>query len=279
MNEIIFSNKKMPVSSGWGLLAASEPFYHADRTVDFNVMLYVFEGTIFVTEDGLDYAVNEGELLFLKKGVRHFGKREIPKGTRWFFVHFYFDEEPAEDFFSSDRQLPAYSPACFSAVLPKYLTGLRGSPTEEKILELWQKCSSEDSFKAWYANLWLSELLSFIALKGRDEPPQRLSDRIEEFLRKHLSEPFSAAAAEREFYLSYKRLAAVFKAEKGVSMQQCHDRLKMEEACRLLRSTLMPVSEAAAAVGFADPLYFSRRFRQIVGKSPTEFRRSAAEMF
>ena len=90
---------------------------------------------------------------------------------------------------------------------------------------------------------------------------------------------FALWTVEREFYLSYKRLAAVFKAEKGISMQQCHDRLKMEEACRLLRSTLMPVSEAAAAVGFADPLYFSRRFRQIVGKSPTEFRRAAAEMF
>ena len=281
MNEIIFNNASMPVVSGCGLLAASEPFFHTDRTADFHVMIYVLEGTIFVTEEDMDFEVNRGGLLFLKRGIRHFGKREIPRGTRWFYAHFYFDEEPVpEDFFASDKQILPYSPTRYSAVLPKDLTGLRGSETEKRILELWEQCSSDDISKGWYVNLRLAELLGFIALREWEKPaPKRLSDRIEEYLASHISEPFSAKEAEREFYLSYKRLAAVFKEEKGISMQQRHDRMRMDEACRLLRSTLIPVSDVAAAVGFSDPLYFSRRFREIIGSSPTEFRRSAAEMY
>ena len=281
MNEIIFNNATMPVAGGLGLLAASEPFYHADRTADFHVMIYVLEGEIYVTEGEEDYEVGRGGLLFLKSGIRHFGKREIPRGTRWFYVHFYFDEKPVpEDYFTSDKQIKPYIPTKYSAPLPKFLTGLRGSETEEKILGLWELCSSDDISKGWHINLRLAELLGFLALREWEKPaPKRLSDRIEEYLSENMSEPFSAKELEHEFYLSYKRLAAVFKEERGISMQQLCDRLKTDEACRLLRSTFMPVNAVAAAVGYSDPLYFSRRFSEKTGTSPTEFRRSAAEMY
>lgn len=281
LNEIIFNNSAMPIVCGCGLLAASEAFFHADRTADFNVLIYVLEGVIYVTEGDEDHEIKRGELLFLKHGVRHFGKREIPKGTRWFYVHFYFEDNPDyEDYFSSNRQILPYSPSSYSAALPKFFTGLHGSETEDRIMGLWERCSSDNCFKGWYANLWLAELLSFLALKSSENAaPERLSDRIAGYLEDHISDAFSAKAIEREFFLSYKRSAAVFKAETGISMQQYHDRLKMNEACRLLRSTLMPVGEVAAAVGYSDPLYFSRRFRELMGSSPSGFRKSAAELF
>lgn len=271
----------MPVVSGCGLLAASEPFFHADRVAAFNVMIYVLEGAIYVTEGEVDHAVKRGELLFLKSGVRHFGKQEIPKGTRWFYVHFFLEEQPdCEDFNRSEKQINPYAPTRYSAPLPKRLTGLSGSETEEKILAFWERCSSEDRFKGWYVNLWLAELLGFIALSETGvSSPQRLSDRIAAYLSGHIDEPFSSKRLEQEFFLSYKRMAAVFKSEKGMTMQQYHDRLKIDEACRLLKSTLIPVSEAAAAVGYSDALYFSRRFREITGQSPTQYRKNAAEMF
>ncbi|MGN1105687.1 MAG: helix-turn-helix domain-containing protein [Huintestinicola sp.] len=263
MNEIIFNNTSMPVVSSCGLLAASEPFYHIDRTADFNVMIYVLEGAIYVTEDEEDFEITRGGLIFLKNGIHHFGKREIPKGTRWFYAHFYFDENPA------------YESIFFP--LPKRLEGLSGSTSEKRIMEYSEFCSSESECRERYINLRFAELLSFLAYsKNENSPPQRLSDRICDYLSENISAPFSAKAVEGEFFLSYKRLAAVFKAEKGMSMQQYHDRLKMTEARRLLSSTLMTVTEAAMAVGFQDPLYFSKRFREMTGCSPTEYRRAAA---
>ena len=69
-------------------------------------------------------------------------------------------------------------------------------------------------------------------------------------------------------------MAAVFKRERGETMQQYHTRLRMNTACYLLKSTLMSVREIAAETGYSDALYFSRCFRAAKGMSPTEFRRS-----
>lgn len=263
MNEIIYNNTSMPVVSGCGLLAASEPFYHIDRTAKFNVMIYVFEGAIYVTEEETDFEVAKGGLIFLKNGVHHFGKREIPRGTRWLYAHFYFDESPVYE--------SIFSP------LPKHLEGLSGSETENRLMSFCDFISSEDGASDRYINLRFAELLSFLAFDRREcAPPSRLSDRICTYLSGNISAPFCAKAIEGEFFLSYKRLAAVFKEETGMSMQQYHDSLKMAEARRLLSSTLMSVGEVAMAAGYSDPLYFSRRFHELTGSSPTEYRRAAA---
>lgn len=265
MNEIAFTNRVLPSCCGSGLLASSEPFYHADRIIDFHVLIYVLEGTIYVTEDGIDYVIGSGDLFFLKSGIRHFGKKEIPRGTRWFYCHFHSGEPTADQ---------------LSAHLPKKLSGLRESETERRILSFNEYASSDDICKAWLLDLKLAELLTFLVLgESRLSETQSLSRSIAQYLSENISKPFSAAALERRFFLSYKRLAAVFKAETGQTMQQYHDRIKMAEAEKLLCSTMMTVAEISVSVGYSDPLYFSRRFRKLTGKSPTGFRRKAAEQF
>jgi AraC-like DNA-binding protein len=44
----------------------------------------------------------------------------------------------------------------------------------------------------------------------------------------------------------------------------------MEKALQLCRQKQRLVKEIAAAVGYEDPLYFSRAFRRYFGRSPTE---------
>ena len=50
--------------------------------------------------------------------------------------------------------------------------------------------------------------------------------------------------------------------------------ISRREACRLLRTTTLGVSEIAARLGFGDALYFSRRFRQKTGSSPSQYRKA-----
>ena len=276
MNNIIFNNICMPILNGCDLCAASEPFYHADRTIDFNVLIYVIEGTIYVTENDIDYAVNAGEMLFLKNGLRHFGKREIPKGTRWYFVHFYFSEQPAlEEFTPSSTPIQQYEPVKFSRTLPKFMSDLNGSRIEKKLAELVEYFHSDDNMKKWNINLRLHDLLTEIAMYNAvDERPRKLSDRIADYINSHYTEPFSARILEKEFFLSYKYMAAVFKKETGRTMQQYHTFLRMTEACRLLKSTLMSIGEISERVGYQDMLYFSRCFHSTYGMSPIEYRRN-----
>ena len=51
------------------------------------------------------------------------------------------------------------------------------------------------------------------------------------------------------------------------------NKVRMEFAKKPLCCSDESIAEIAAAVGFGDPNYFSRVFTQIIGISPTEFRK------
>lgn len=296
MNEINLSNTQMPIVSSCDFLVAAEAFYHADRITDFHVLIYVTDGCIYVTEEQTDYAVRPGGLLFLKSGVRHFGKHRIERGTRWHYVHFYLDQQAEA---SRQRQIRLQGdgnrlsegcPTPLFLTLPKTLTDLSCSRLEAQILSFtdcfhrslpqkdWQTASKAsypaDPDKVWHQNqLFLSLLTEIAGHSQAQQPAFSLGDQIAGYLTDHYAAPFSAALLEQHFFLSYKHMAAVFKKEKQMTMQQFHTRVRMNVACRLLRSTLLPVGEISLRVGYRDMLYFSRCFHSFVGMSPTEYRR------
>lgn len=278
MNEIVISTTCQPVICGCDSLAVSEPFYHADRILDFNVLIYVVEGVVYVSEEGTDYEIGAGELLFLKKGVRHYGKKEISRGTKWYYAHFFLDGPKTEckDFQPDAASIGADEPLAFFDIIPKKLSGLKNGQIEKNFSELVDYCHSGDSLKRMRVNGMFCSLLTDIALsKYMEKKPETLSERICAWLNEHCSEGFSASKLERQFFLSYKRMAAVFKKEQGKTMQQYHTDRRMSRACYLLRSTLLPVNEIADEIGYDDPLYFSRCFHAIVGVSPSSYRLSA----
>lgn len=264
MKQIRITDAQMPRVLGQGLLATAEGFTHADRQLPFHVLIYVLEGAIYVTEDGTDHAVGPGEMLFLHSDLRHYGKRPIPRGTRWYYIHF---------------ELPAPADAAreedgAELVLPKKLTGLAGSGIESELAALVENSRSRDGHIRWYLNQQLFVLLSHIGhLSAHEEETPELSERIARYLNRHLYSPFGTKELEQAFFLSYKHMAAVFKKRFGQTMHAYHQNLRMEEAARLLRETLLPVGEVSDKLGFADQLYFSRCFRRHAGVSPSEYRR------
>ena len=64
--QIAISESDFPIVADCDCLRATEAFYHMDRVTDFCVMIYVTEGIMYVTEDGHDYEISPGEILFLK---------------------------------------------------------------------------------------------------------------------------------------------------------------------------------------------------------------------
>lgn len=280
MNEIVISTSAFPIVNYGDFLVAQEPFVHIDRIADFNVLIYVTAGTIFVTEDGQDYEINAGELLILKAGVHHFGKYKIPAGTAWHYVHFYTADcpfLPVYDPYSDNETALSYNEKMlFMTVVPKKTAMLVGSRIEKEISQLTSSFSSQKPLRRWNANAQLFAILTECAFRDFEEKPYTLplSERISEYLREHLFENFSANALEKHFYLSYKHMAAVFRKEKQTTMQQYHSELRINEACRLLRSSMLTVGEISAQLGFSDMLYFSRCFKKLTGVCPTQYRKN-----
>lgn len=63
----------------------------------------------------------------------------------------------------------------------------------------------------------------------------------------------------------------------GTSFTEVLTGIRMKEAKRLLIETSKPVKEISILVGFQNPNYFSRIFKEMVGLSPREFRMNKVE--
>lgn len=72
--------------------------------------------------------------------------------------------------------------------------------------------------------------------------------------------------------MSPSHLSALFRRATGGGPGAFHTSLKMARARSMLDTTTMTVAEVAGAVGYPDPLYFSRHFRRVHGVNPTTYR-------
>ncbi len=67
-------------------------------------------------------------------------------------------------------------------------------------------------------------------------------------------------------------LFSLFKSVTGRAPVEFFICLRMQRARALLISSNLTIKEIAAALGYDDPLYFSRRFKGVIGVAPRKYR-------
>lgn len=81
----------------------------------------------------------------------------------------------------------------------------------------------------------------------------------------------------RNLGVSYETFRKGFQKQFGMSPVLYRTRRRLEVACRLLQLTTMTHHSIAAHLGFVDEFHFSKRFKQIVGVGPREYRRASGQ--
>lgn len=105
-------------------------------------------------------------------------------------------------------------------------------------------------------------------------PEERAILEIRDYLKLHYLEPHDFSQLARNHGLSDSTFRRRWAALVGMPPARYVMRLKIEEACRLLVETGLKVGEVAQALGFSDPLYFSRRFHLVTGVTAAAYRLS-----
>jgi AraC-like DNA-binding protein len=98
----------------------------------------------------------------------------------------------------------------------------------------------------------------------------RARDAIDRTYAEHLDVPAVAAVA----HVSEAHFIRSFRATFGETPHRYLQRRRVERAMFLLRQTDQSVTDICLDVGFASLGTFTRTFRDIVGETPTAFRRS-----
>lgn len=94
------------------------------------------------------------------------------------------------------------------------------------------------------------------------------------YLEHRFREKMTLADLSLKFHVSPSYLSRVFKRRMGMGLIDYINHLRIEEACRLLRSTDWSITLVASNVGYDEIAYFSRRFRKQTGQSARDYRKS-----
>lgn len=109
-------------------------------------------------------------------------------------------------------------------------------------------------------------------MRGEVTGGQSVAQKVAQWIREKYHQPLRIAQIARQYHFSRNHIYTLFRQEYGLSPQAYLLRVRMEWAQRLLATGTFSVHEVASMVGFQDPLYFSRVFRQYVGVPPSTFR-------
>lgn len=95
------------------------------------------------------------------------------------------------------------------------------------------------------------------------------------YVTEHYSEPIRQRSMSTLCHLSSSEFSRAFRREQGVTFARFLVESRIAKARELLTKSDMTITEVAYSVGFNDPSYFSRAFRNSVGVSASEYQQQA----
>ena len=119
-------------------------------------------------------------------------------------------------------------------------------------------------------------LLAFLVSRCEEKRVVRANIRdcarmAAEYIVAHCEEPITVEWLAEYAGVSHSSLYRRFVELFGVSPKRFLLEYRVERACQMLVSTELSVQEISNSVGFEDPFYFSRAFKEIKGMSPRQY--------
>ena len=109
---------------------------------------------------------------------------------------------------------------------------------------------------------------------GEGTPEEDEISQVVRYMEEHYSDPeISITALADAFELPTARFSVSFKEKMGMSPLEYLTLLRVEYAKELLSSTGLTIREISTQSGYYDPGSFIRRFKQVTGETPLQYRR------
>lgn len=108
--------------------------------------------------------------------------------------------------------------------------------------------------------------------------PTKQSDYVKQclqYIHRHYMDPLSLEALSDHLHISSFYLSHLFKESTGTSINRYLNEFRIKRSAHMLKATTLSVSDIATQCGFEYAHYFSRQFKQIMGISPSLFRKDS----
>ena len=100
-----------------------------------------------------------------------------------------------------------------------------------------------------------------------------LVEQVQNYLFQHMNENITLSDLGEIFGINYSSLSNIFSSATGQTIIEYLTFIRILHAKELLINTDKKIYEICSEIGYPEPKYFIKRFRQIVGVTPKEYRK------
>jgi AraC-like DNA-binding protein len=242
---------------------------------DYEVVLMI-EGTATYVANGTEHRAPPGSVILGRPGVREHYLWDVSGLTRHAYFHFDIEHLPGD--LPAPERWPTIilQPELFMSPLIRHLIHRIAAHPE------WPTFSPEPD-ECRIVECLLRVLLH--PVEGPDssnrqwpEPIQQALNVMRQRLDEHARHPLPLRELARRAGVSDKHLCRLFQAHLGHPPMRTYLLLKLQLAMAMLGRSNLAIKEIADRCGFGNPLYFTRCFTRVYGRSPTETRRALLRM-
>ncbi|MEE0894171.1 MAG: AraC family transcriptional regulator [Treponema sp.] len=115
--------------------------------------------------------------------------------------------------------------------------------------------------------------LSQIHTQNEDASEKKIKEIIEYF-QYSMKDKITLDQVSRMFATNRTTLNSMFNKKYGLSAIAYLNKMRIENASIMLTNTAMPICDIAERTGFTDESYFSKAYKKMTGKTPSEYRLS-----
>ena len=227
-------------------------------------LILIVQGQYEYRESGLVMAVQAGEILWIEPGTRH-TFRHVDAQAVGIISSIHLELLATGSWAAGDYRL-THAPERLTRVNdPAYL--------QERFWRMAQVFGSYLHQRERLTSAIAREILILLMSHWQQPTTAKLSPRMEEmltFIRHHLQQPLSRQELAATFGVSPEHINLLFRRELGMTPSAVINRERVMLAYRLIHEQGKSVKEAAYAVGYQDPFYFSRVFKRTLGIPPSQ---------
>lgn len=224
--------------------------HHVNRTLPYDVLLLVFEGTLRFSEDGVEYEVNSGHYHIQKAYSVQRGDY-VSDSPKYFYVHFNAEWTDSPYSLATDGR---FSYTQFKEMI-KTLDKLSHSV-----------CSYIEKTKIFY------EILCTLD-SNNHQNQSSIANIICNYLNNHYINDISLDDICSAFNYSKNHIINIFKDEYHVTPIEYLNDLRLKKTMHLLEGTSKSAEDISVVCGFKCYSNFYKLFKRKTGLSPTEWRK------
>lgn len=244
---------------------------------------FVTAGQVVLTVGKERAVLREGEGFFINRGIPHgFARAEDPMSSQCSVV---FDPSivggRVDSVFWQRYVQPVLSAASMTW-LRLALPEDRQEDAAEPVRQAWEACRSEKPGYELKVRNMLTELMVYLERHRPEEQPVHMrrilrdNERIRlmlSYIQTHFSEELTTADIAASAMISVSEALRCFHNTVGMTPIQCAKNYRIQQAAARIGHTDQKIAHIAAECGFQEMSYFAKSFREIMGVTPSRYRK------